>query len=117
MDYFNFSWFSWFSYYQNEENDNIEEKKESNLKHNRSVDDISCLDKNDIKKDDAKYNLLLCGTCSCCIMSNIDDTKNIKAKIKNKVFLFCSDECYDNWLKNPFLFNYNYSFIENPNSD
>jgi len=115
MDFFDFLWCF---YNRNEEKNNVETLT-NKIKRDRSVDDISCLDKkeNDIINDDMKYNLLLCGTCSCCIMTNIDDKKNIKAKIKNKVFLFCSNECYDNWMKTPFLYNYNYSFIEKPSSD
>ena len=83
-------------------------EKKPVIKHNKSVDDLQ---KKDLEYTKSFYKNN--NYCACCeiLLDNEDIEKKQIAQIKKKIYNFCSQECYLEWLDNPMniWFSYHYS--------
>lgn len=86
-------------------------EKKATLNRSDSVESLDRKQEIEHKENNIKKPDDICCACCCCCL-DISNIKNIKqAKIKDKHFYFCNEECYLEWLRIPvnMWFGFNYS--------
>lgn len=60
--------------------------------------------KKKILNKEKKYKFALNNECSFVLCSNINKREFMKkAKIKDRLYFFCSDDCWIEWLSQPYI--------------